>query len=183
MSGKKNAVMHLKQSKTLPEIVAEANEIERALVESGGEITPEIEKRLEVTHTLLTDKADRYAFVDERLAMTADFWKRKEETCRTIRKSLEAAQQRLRDRVKAAMIEMGKTEVKGIDSRFVLTKCASRLVIEDEAKLPQDLVIVVTVRQPDKERIKAALAEGFEVPGAVLEGGQALRIYENSEEE
>lgn len=178
---KKNAIAHLKQAKTLPEIVAEANEIERMLVESGGELTPEIDAKLQINQETLALKIDKYAFVDESLEAKADYWKRKEQHIAKIRKSVEAAQQSLRERVKQAMLDMGKTEVKGIDARFVLSKCAPRLVIDSE-KVPDALKIVVTTTAPDKERIKAALADGLEVPGASLEGGTALRIYENSDE-
>ncbi len=177
----KNALATKDQTKTLATLVAEAQGIIQALVEAGGELTPELEARLEVNQTSLVAKVDGYAFIESRLEAEAEFWKRRAEVNARIAKTLTNMQKNLLERIKWGIQEMGKTEVCGVDSRFFLVKCAQKLVINPDV-LPPEWTMQVTETVPDKERIKAALTDGFEVPGASLEGGLALRVGENKGE-
>ena len=153
---------------SLPEIVQEYNAIKLALVQTMGELTPEMEESLKITDVALRAKADAYHYVDESLEADAAFFKRKAAAFADLAKRFSKAQDKLRENIKAAMTAMECAEIKGNDYRWCLERGAPKLVI-DEAKLPAELQIVVTTTVPDKDRIKELLKGGFEVPGASLE--------------
>lgn len=178
---KKNLVAVRETNKTLPEIVAEAQRIIQALTESYGELSPELERSLDMNKMALAEKLDRYAFVDEKLQSEASFWKTKADVYRKIASGCENARERLRENIKRAMGELGKDEVKGVETRYVLVKMKDKLVLDQPEQLPPDFKMVIQSSVPDKEKIAFALKEGFEVPGAHLEPVVALRTYENNE--
>lgn len=161
---------------TLPEIVARANLLEQALVEAGGELSPEIESMLEEVGKDLAAKTDSYAFFMERLDVQAEHWKAKADAFAKVSKSCKNLKERLNDRIKEAMRELGTEEIVGSDMRFKLSKMAPKLVIE-EALLPKEYLMAVTEYVPDKERIKEDLANKCEVTGAKMEEVFALRKY------
>jgi hypothetical protein len=167
---------------TLAMLAVEAAEIARLLTESMGELSPEIEKRLEVNEQALISKADGYNFIIEQLEANAAMWKRRKDACAAQQKKFEGQIERLKDRIKEAMRTMDRTEVSGQFYKFQLRKSAAKLVIENEAALPADCKMVVQTTVVDKERVKAALVDGFDVPGARLEENGSLYILETGEE-
>lgn len=161
---------------TLYEIVSQAQAIERAIAEAGGELTPEIEKVLMNVDLSLSAKVEGYAQVIDHLDNEALFWAKRAAEADKIAKSIQNAKKRLNERVKEAMIALGKKEVEGETIRFQLVENKGSLVI-DETKLPQTHKMQVTEWVADKEKIRADLEALQEVPGAELKGGYALRKY------
>lgn len=162
-------------------IVAEFNSITQKLVESGGELTPELEAMFDFNQVTLQTKVDNYAIIDERLALESDYWKAKADEMRKIAKGFESARKTLRDRLKDAMKAMGTDDLRGQDKRFKLSASKPALVI-DESRLPKEFTMVISSIVPDREKIQAAIADGFDVPGASLEPVTALRVYANKKE-
>ena len=179
MKAKKSLVERTKINPSLMELVHEFQGVQAAVVESEGELTPELERRLEVNSQMLLQKVDGYAHIDEQLEMQADYFKAKAKRFAEIGERFRSARERLRDRVKQAMVEMGKDEVKGHEFRYKLQNCKQSLEI-DPSLVPEQFKMIVTTTAIDKEKIRAALTDGLDVPGARLEGGKALRIYENT---
>lgn len=163
---------------TLPELVAQAAIIEQKVIEAGGELTPEIEALLESVGQDLQAKTDGYCFFMERLDAQAEYWKTKADAFAKVSKSCKSLKERLNDRIKEAMKQMGLDEIQGTDMRFKLTASAPKLVVDD-ALLPKDYLMAVTEYVPDKERIKEDLKNKCEIPGAQFEDVFALRKYPN----
>ena len=169
----------LQPATTLTALVTEAMMIARQLMESGGELTPELEAALDVNQESLMRKVDGFVAIEDQFQAQEYYWKRKRDACDVIYKSFSGQIDRLRERVKFVMNEMGVTELKGDEHRYKLGKSVGRLIIEDEAKVPAEFKMIVQLTQVDKERVKAMLKDGFEVPGAKLLEEGRLSVYEN----
>jgi hypothetical protein len=154
------------------ELIAKANSLELALLESGGELTSALEIELQGLHL----NVDALSVVCDRLELYGKAWIEKAVNAEKIGKSLLGAQKRLKERLKEEMICFSRKEIAGNEVRFVLSECPKKLVI-DENELPQ--AYLRAVYQPDKERIKGLLLEGKTIKGASLEGGFQLREYPN----
>lgn len=161
---------------TLFEIVAQANAIERQILEANGELSPELESALANVDLAVTEKVDSYSVVISRLDTASDYWKAKAAEYTKLAKSTANASDRIRAAIKEAMQSMGKDEVCGEDVRFKLSKSKASLVIDD-MMLDPAYKMVITTHLSDKEKIRSALDAGFEVRGARLEPGTSLRSY------
>lgn len=167
------------ENKSLFLIVNEAMQLEQMLMESGGEITPEIEKALMVNASELSNKVDGYQHIIERFGSLAEHYKQRAEFFKTISGQCKTAADRLRDNVKSAMIDLGVDEVKGADIRYKLSNTSGSLVIEDAEMIPVEFKKEIITTEIDKKALKEALLTG-EVPGAKLEAGYSLRVFANN---
>lgn len=159
---------------TLVALASEAVELSRLLMESGGELTPELEKRLEVVAQALPAKVDSYKYVIDEFEAQAALWKRRKDAAAAIQKRFEAQVDSLNERIKFAMKELGTKEVAGNLYKFQLRNSTPRMVIDDENAIPAQFKMIVQTTAIDKDKLKMVLTEGFEVPGAKLEESQAL---------
>lgn len=160
---------------TLYELSQEANRLEELLLESNGELPPEFETWLDQINTQLEIKADSYAHVLDKLDANTKMLKETAAQYTKAAKTLETAQNRIKDRIKDALQFMNKTTLRGNKRSFVLSNCQKRLLV-DEVFLDPNYTIVKTEVLPDRERIRQDLEQGMEVTGAKLEGGKALRV-------
>jgi D-ribose pyranose/furanose isomerase RbsD len=166
------------QKTTLHEIVSKVSDITAQIVEANGEISPDVENQLIEIDLSLARKIDSYSVVMERLESEADYWDKKAKMMKAIADSHYKLREKLRERIKEAMIAMEKTEIRGSDVRFKLCKTQPRLVV-NEGELPLNYKRVVL--EIDKEKIKADLKNQVEVPGASLQESFALRTFANRE--
>ena len=169
------------ENKSLYLIVNEAMQIEQMLMESGGEVTPEIEMALSVNSSELANKVDGYQHIIERFNSLADHYKARAEFFKTIAGQCKTASDRLKDNIKFAMIELGVDEVKGQDMRFKLSTTSGTLVIEDAEMVPVEFKTEVITTEIDKKSLKEAALKG-DVPGVKIEPGHSLRSYANTPE-
>lgn len=166
------------QNKSLMAIVNQSIDIEKMLIESGGEVNEEIEKFLTITHSELAEKVDGYQNVIERFEALEDHYKARAEFFRTVSGQCKTVAQRLKDNIKYAMQEMGVVEIKGNDIRFKLSPTKGRVIIEDANMVPVEFKEEVIETKIDDKKIREALEQG-EVRGARLEPGFSLRTYAN----
>lgn len=166
-------------SLTLHSLVQQSQIIEAALIEAGGELTPEIEAILANLDITMAEKLDGYSFIMDRFETEAAFLRSRADTYSRAAKGLTTFQEKLKERIKLAMIALGKDEVSGNEMRFKLSNCAPKLVIENEAMLIDAYKTIVQTIVPDKEKIKEDLALGFPVAGAKLVNGKSLRVSIN----
>lgn len=166
------------EKKSLPTMVAEMSLILQQVIEAGGELSPELETAFDNLGSQIQTKADGYAFFMDRLDNESEFWKEKANAYLKVSRSCANLKERLNNSIKLAMRTLDADEIKGDDMRFKLSKLAPRLVLE-EALLPSEYKMVVTTHVPDKDRIKADLANKVEIPGAMLEPVYSLRKYPN----
>lgn len=159
----------MEKNETLFDLVAQFHSIERSLMENGGEITPEVETALTTIETALPMKIDAYQFVMERLEVGEAYWREKAASFTKIARSHASAKERMKTAITAAMQKLNVTELKGVDTKFTLAANQAKLVInEDVLDKSFTMTVTKTTQEPDKERIKTALKEGFDVAGAML---------------
>lgn len=166
-------------AKPLTLLVAEMSGLVAAIVEAGGELSPELEAVFDGVQKDLAVKCDGYAFFMDRLDSEEKFWKERADQMARVARSIAGLRDRLKDRIKEAMIALDTTEIKGEEIRFKLSPMAPKLVINSEL-LPPSYTKEVTERVPNKELIKHDIeVAGITVPGASLEEVFGLRKYLN----
>lgn len=155
-------------------------EIEKLLLESGGELTPDLEAALFVPSSSLPDKIDSYDLTIDRFESNAKFYKERAEFFSNLAKQFIAAADRLKENVKLAMAELGTDELVGFDIRFKLQDTKPAVVVEDESKIDGAYTTVEQVVKINKDRILQDLKLGVPVVGVRLEPRKSLRVYANS---
>lgn len=163
---------------TLKELLHTTNEITDLLIESGGELTPEIEDKMRVSEVNLPKKIDSYSFILDRLKSEAAYFKQKADFYSSISKACKNAQERLKDNVKHVMISSDESELLGNDIKFKLSKTKPSLHI-DETKISKEYRYQEVREVIDKEKIREDLELGVPVQGASLVPSFSLRTYAN----
>lgn len=159
-------------SRALYHIESELNNINEQLIESGGELSPELQDKLAMTREELATKAANYGFVilknqSESAIIDAEIKRLKD-----IKDSLDNATYKIKEVISNAMIQYDLTEVK--TPTIKLSFRASESVEVDESKLAQKYFnYKPTV---DKTTIKADLKAGIEVDGARIVSKQNLQV-------
>lgn len=166
-------------TQTLMVLVNEAMNLEKMMIESGGEITPEIEAALAVKEVSLPEKVDGYSYILDRMSDMEEHFKARAEFFKEAAKHCKAAHERLTYNIKYAMQEMGTNELQGHDVRFKLAPTQGTLAIQDEEMVPVEFKKEIITTEIDKKALKEALVKG-EVPGATLTPGFSLRTYANT---
>lgn len=168
----------MSDQKSLRELVSISTSIETALIENGGELTPEIEAALAVKDMQLPEKVDGYSLVMDRMASVADFYAQKAELFLRLSKAAESVIEKCKDNLKFAMTELKVDELQGHDFKFKLQNSAPAVIIEDESKISESYKVIKTTI--DKKKIGEDLKLGVPVEGARLERGQYVRQYANN---
>lgn len=165
---------------SLGDLVTGFSHILERIAEAGGELTPELEALFDQVGGDLQVKADSYAFVMDKLEAEAEFWKARADSFARVSKSCDRLRDRMKDAIKAAMVQLKRDEIEGVDFRFKLSTSSRPKLVLDEAILPAAWKMPVTELVPDKERIVTALDSGEAVPGARYEEVKSLRKYVNT---
>lgn len=122
-------------------------------------------------------KAEAYAAIIGNLEHLASGIREQEKRQAERRKSLENKAERLRVRLRDAMVSGGIPRFDTPRFRISVRDNPAKVVIDDEAAIPADYLREIPAHhEPDKALIKAALADGYGVPGAHLERGKRLDI-------
>lgn len=162
---------------TLLELTAEYQFLASKLVESNGEVTPEIESYFEELKKDVLKKANSISYVKDRFKKESEFWKEKADQMSKIKRSCDLVQTRLTDLVKHAMRSMEMWELQTEIERFCLVPMKQKLVVDNEALIPRQFFKEIVSFELDKTLLEDTIRKGFEVPGAHLEDVVALRIY------
>lgn len=166
--------------KSLITIVQETNNIETMLLESQGELTPEIETALTVSGSDMAEKVDSYSYIIDRFAALEMHYKSKAEFFSAISKQCDNVQKRLKNNVQFAMQSLGKTELLGEDIKFKLSSTSGSLFITDEEMVPVEYKTEKMVTTINNKSVKDDIAKGKVVPGAEIKPGFSLKIVANT---
>lgn len=165
---------------TLIDLIRLEENVSASLLESGGEITDEIESLMDLVEGSLPKKIDSYAKVLSHLENKSEHLRKEAQRYLDAAKTLEAGVDNLLERAKYAMKQSGKTELRGTNERLVLTKNATpKLIVSDEDKIPTEYQVLKTTISFDTKRIVDRLKSKEEVPGCSLEYGDHVRIRVN----
>lgn len=174
---KKQRREKMSEKKTLSEYVLSAADLEAALIESGGEVTEEIEKLLAEWEENFSEKVDGYAFIMEHFKDAADKWKSKASLMLDAAKACKSAEERLKERLKWGMREMDVDEVAGETYRFKLSKLKPKVIIDDSEVVPDEFKEKVIEFKIVKDKISDALKAGKNIPGVHSEESISIRRY------
>lgn len=159
-------------SRALYHISNELDNINEQLIESGGELSPELQDKLAMTREELATKAANYGFVILKNQSEAAIIDAEIKRLKAIKDSLDNATDKIKEAISNAMIQYDLTEVK--TPTIKLSFRASESVEVDESKLAQKYFnYKPTV---DKTTIKADLKAGIEVDGARIVSKQNLQV-------
>lgn len=165
-------------SKTLPALIAEANEIASILIDADGETSPELEAALHLNGVELKAKVDTYCAVIDSLKARREYclarmleW---EKATTAVDRSLE----NLKGRVKHAIHSLNMTEVHGFEYAIKLMPNPPSVIVDDQEKIPGEFITteVKTITKVDKKSILDAIKDGRMVEGVHIERGSRLSI-------
>jgi len=162
-------------NKSLFSISAEMQNIINELMETGGELTPEIENALAITQDQLQTKSISYAVVIRAMeyqnaTIDAEI-KRLQDHKRTRSNTIE----RLKNSLSTAMQVFEMDVIEDATTKINFRK-SQTLEIIDEAKVPKKYKTQVVTTKIDKNAIKNDIKNGDMVKGVELITNQNLQI-------
>lgn len=145
---------------TLFNLSAEMQAIEDALIENGGELTPELEDALTFTQDALTKKVDDYGAIILKFQALADACKAEIDRVNGIKKTAENSVKSIKERLVWTMEQFGATKLEGATHKFSLSKTTSTET-DDEALLAPytELVEALQARLPRWITLKATVSK------------------------
>jgi hypothetical protein len=161
---------------TLRALSSLAQFLESKLIESGGEITQELEKEIELTTDNLLSKIDAYSLVKTKMEKSIEYHKQMMKNHAQIINEIERSLEWLEGNLRRCMEDNEKDFLKGheylIKKRLNPPSCE----ILDEDIIPEEFKTQKTVTSIDKKKILEGLKLGIQVPGARLVQGSRLEI-------
>lgn len=158
---------------TLFNITAEQRRINDALMESGGELTPELEEALIINAENFAVKVEGYATSIHQFEAFAEAADAEIKRLTALKKSAQGAVKRLKDNLAYGMEVMGYDKVDmGLHKLSFRTSTAVN--ITDEVRIPNQYIKVET--KIDKESLKRDLKAGLVVEGAELVTNKSIQI-------
>lgn len=158
---------------TLFDITAEQRRINDALMESGGELTPELEEALLVNAENFAVKVEGYTTSIRKFDALAEAADAEIKRIQAIKKSATNSAKRLKESLAYGMEVMGmdKAEI-GLNKLSFRTSTAVN--ITDEVRIPNQYIKVET--KIDKESLKRDLKAGLVIEGAELITNRNLQL-------
>jgi hypothetical protein len=144
------------------------------IIESGGELTPELETALAINKAELENKARNYGFVVKSLENDVSNIDEEIKRLNALKLSRNKAIDVLKDTVKNAMIMYGIEEIK--TSTLKLSFRKSESVELDPSLLDFKWMNQKISYTPDKAKIKESIKSGEAVPGAWINVNNNLQI-------
>lgn len=150
--------------------------IAHALLEAGGETTPELEEALALNQEQLQNKAVNYGFVIMQLEGDVDVIDAQIKRLQALKVSRTKTADKLRAAIEQAMQHYTIEKIESPVMKMSLRK-SEAVEIENETMIPVDKYMKEKITiAPDKALIKEALKAGEIVPGARLQTNYNLQI-------
>ena len=165
----------MKNNKSLYSIEVEFLELENQLMENEGEITPEIEKALEINKDELNKKSGGYISVINKLSSEIDFIDAEVKRLQELKKVRKNAQNRLKNAIKDAMLIYDIDKIELPLNKISLRKSESVQITCDINDLPSDMK-KIKVEAISKTEIKKMLKAGRVVEGVEIVENKNLQI-------
>lgn len=161
---------------TLFQIVAENHQLMSDIMENGGEVTPEIEKRFKELGSELVQKVDNYVELMARLDSEADHFKKREQEMKNAKITMQNIQKRLRDAVLSALDSLNQKEVQGDTYRIMIAKTKPKIEYV-ESNIPDAYFNEVVERKLNKKMIEEEIKMGMDIPGVHVMESRSVRKY------
>lgn len=121
---------------TLFQLSAEMAAIEAALIDNGGELTPELEKAMAETSEGLVRKADGYGVLLAKFASVSDACKAEIDRIQAIKKTADNSVKRIKNHLAETMAAFEMKNLEGATHKFTLTKTTGTAVDEETVLRP-----------------------------------------------
>ena len=157
-----------------------SGQIEAMLLESGGEITPEIEELLtlkELDQSSLIEQTDLLALSLERIQQTVGYYQSQINHLETLIKGLETTEGRLSSEIQGAMEKLNLEAIEGQLKTFKLRKSPPKVEILDELAIDPEFKNMKISESVNKKAIGEALKAGQVLHWARLTQGRSLTIH------
>jgi hypothetical protein len=164
-------------NESLMALALQKSQLEQLIIESNGEMTPELESQIAVNADSIALKADSYNNILEWCEHSETYYRSMAAKYEIVARSYVTLEKRLKHNIRETMLMMDSKEIMGHGVRFVLSFLKPKLEIFDEDKLPMSMLDEVVTHVPNKDRIRDALESGIEVSGARLIPTTSLRKY------
>ena len=146
------------------QITQEYQLIEQQLLESGGELTPELETQLQINSEEMQVKGENYAYICKKLDAENKMIDEEIKRLQAIKKSESKWIDKLKEKLVDAVQIFGDIDL-GLKT---ITTRPSQSVECDLDTLSKEFKITKLTIQADKTKIKNALKDGQKVKGATL---------------
>ena len=154
-------------------ITDDFSQIMAEIESNGGEISPEIDEKLQINQLNLIEKTTNYVHVIKTLDSECDIIDIEIKRLQELKKQRSNFTQTLKDRLKNAMQAMELIEIKTPLNKINFRKSESVEII-DESILPSNVLIYEP--KIDKKKIKEIIKNGGYVEGAKIVENQNLQI-------
>lgn len=141
----------------------------------NDEVTPELEDALKIAESDLQTKGISYANLIKQMDAECDIIDSEIDRLTKLKKARQNASERLKERIKQAMILFGKDEIKTPLIKISFRK-SEAVIVHDVNALPQMFKTIKVTEQPDKAKIKEAIKQGEDVIGCELFENLNLQI-------
>ena len=141
----------------------------------NDECTPQLEEALQIAEHDLQTKGIAYANVIKQMDSECDIIDAEIERLTKLKKARQNAIEKLKERIKQAMILFGKDEIKTPIIKLSFRK-SEAVIVHDLNALPQMFKTIKVTEQPDKAKIKEAIKAGEDVIGCEIITNLNLQI-------
>lgn len=159
--------------KNLFEITTDQKRLIQEIELMEGEITPEVEKQLEITEKELQVKSIAYLEVITKRESFNDLIDNEVKRLQAMKKTNTNLINRLKDNLLVAVKTFGSFE---IGTHKFGTRKSSAVVVEDVNSLPKEYKTVKVTESADKKAIKDALKAGKEIKGCFIQDNLNLKL-------
>lgn len=171
-------------SLTLFELTAEMAALEEMLLESGGELTPELEEALTENQQGLSNKVDGYCAILHKFSYTEDVLDAEIKRLMARKKAVGNAKERLKKHVCDTMGVFGMTKLES-NLNTMTRRRSTKVETDDEtilAPYQQNLeefrkTLPLHVQVPDLKVNKTAIKEIQKESGILVNGAQIVENY------
>jgi hypothetical protein len=145
------------------------------IIESGGEVTPELELALTINKDQLQSKSESYAYIIKEMDAECDIIDLEIKRLQQCKKVRENTIDRLKSTLTTAMNVFEVPEIKTPLIKINFRKSES-VIVMDVNDLPKEYKVVKVTEQADKVKIKEALKAGESILGCELVVNQNIQI-------
>ncbi len=152
-------------------------EIEEELLHNEGELTPELEAKLEITQEALAEKSQNYIYVIKKQEMLKDAIKLEITRLKAMEKACDNVSKRLTNSIDNAMRMFNLNELILPLHKITYRKSESINISVDPEELPKDCQIIKQeIKAISKTELKKRIKAGEEIPGVELQINKILKI-------
>lgn len=148
-----------KNQETLQQIIEHMQDVQSRLIESGGELTPEIEALITSTEEKLEQKLDGYAAMIDYLKGQADYLDQQAKLFAARKKSIDTSIRSMRERMALAMEAAGQKKIKTAAHTYSRTTRESWSINDELTKEQMDFMLerglAENVFKPSMSELKA----------------------------